>query len=234
MAIQKDAAVINPQWGLIGTVVWGLFIAVLFVVVQAIVVLTQKMALGDGNALALASLATCAVCSVAIFIVIALKKNSKMADYLALRAINKAQLQYWLGLCVVLILLIELAGFALGRPFVHEFMKTAYRSADPKWLFGLAIIVAAPIFEELFFRGFLLSGLAASRVGPMSAVVLTALLWAVIHQQYDVYDMSIVFAIGLLLGMARLKTQSLWMPMLMHSLLNGIATVGAAVYLAQP
>ena len=47
-----------------------------------------------------------------------------------------------------------------------------------------------PVFEELFFRGFLLEGFRRTFLGTTGAVVLTSLLWAVIHTQYDLYYMA--------------------------------------------
>jgi membrane protease YdiL (CAAX protease family) len=53
----------------------------------------------------------------------------------------------------------------------------------------------------------------------------TAVLWAVIHVQYDAYEMSIIVCMGLLLGAARLKTQCLFVPLAMHATMNIIAIV---------
>jgi hypothetical protein len=56
------------------------------------------------------------------------------------------------------------------------------------------------------------------------------LLWAVIHLQYDIYGMATVFALGLLFGMARLKTDSIHLLMVMHSFVGLVATMETALY----
>ena len=108
-------------------------------------------------------------------------------------------------------------------------METAYASADPLWVLWLALVVAAPIFEETFFRGFVFKGFAASPIGPGGAIAVTAALWAMMHTQYDAYGIATVFAIGVLLGVARWRTGSLWVPLAMHGVANVIATVEAAL-----
>jgi membrane protease YdiL (CAAX protease family) len=111
-------------------------------------------------------------------------------------------------------------------PFMIEAYKTA--SSLPALLF--AIVVVAPIFEEIFFRGFLFQGIRYSRLGPIGAIGITSLLWAVIHLQYDIYGMATVFALGLLFGMARLKTDSIHLLMVMHSFVGLVATMETALY----
>jgi membrane protease YdiL (CAAX protease family) len=90
------------------------------------------------------------------------------------------------------------------------------------------VVVLAPLNEELFFRGFLFAGISRSRLGGAGAILLTALLWAVIHIQYDWYGVSNIFVIGLLLGYARWKTDSIVPPILMHGLMNLLTTIQVA------
>jgi membrane protease YdiL (CAAX protease family) len=66
-------------------------------------------------------------------------------------------------------------------------------------------------------------------LGGAGAIVLTALVWAVIHRQYDWYGVATVFAAGLLLGFARLRTNSIYSCLLMHALMNLIATIEVVV-----
>jgi hypothetical protein len=59
-------------------------------------------------------------------------------------------------------------------------------------------------------------------------VVLMALVWSSLHIQYDAYGMASIFVLGLVLGTVRIKTGSLWGPLLMHALWNLAATVQIA------
>jgi membrane protease YdiL (CAAX protease family) len=83
----------------------------------------------------------------------------------------------------------------------------------------------------LWFRGFLFAGIGATPLGVPGAILLTAGLWAALHMQYDLYDMSSVFLLGLLFGTARYRTGSLWPSLSMHMFANLVATVETAAKL---
>lgn len=111
---------------------------------------------------------------------------------------------------------------ALGRPLVPEFMVNAYSTSDPALLL-VALVVAAPLFEEVFFRGFLLGALQSSGVSVVAAALVSALAWALIHIQYDAYGLATIFAMGLLFAAARVKTGSILPCVIMHALANATA-----------
>lgn len=98
---------------------------------------------------------------------------------------------------------------------------------SPQWLAVLLIVIAAPVSEELIFRGFIYGGLAPSAVGPIGAVVLTSAIWAVVHVQYSWPVMLQIFIYGLVFGVARWRMGSLWPPMVAHGLINLYAAVAA-------
>jgi hypothetical protein len=97
-------------------------------------------------------------------------------------------------------------------------------------LLWVAVVVCAPWGEEIFFRGFLFKGWLHTSLGGWGTVVLTSLIWAAIHTHYDLYAITTVFAAGLLLGYARLRTGSLYPPILMHTLMNVVAMVQTAYF----
>jgi hypothetical protein len=115
--------------------------------------------------------------------------------------------------------------YATGHDLVPPFQVEAYQSAkDAGWLLGLmlAIVVVAPVGEELAFRGFLYRGLA--RPGwEIQAIVIIALLWALLHIQYDWFGMAQVFAAGLMLGWFRWASGSTTLTIMMHVLINAEA-----------
>jgi membrane protease YdiL (CAAX protease family) len=61
--------------------------------------------------------------------------------------------------------------------------------------------------------------------------VLTAMVWAVIHVQYQLHDLIPIFAFGCLLGAARVKTGSLAITIVMHSFANLVSFVETIIYL---
>ncbi|MFT6390051.1 MAG: membrane protease YdiL (CAAX protease family) [Cellvibrionaceae bacterium] len=68
-----------------------------------------------------------------------------------------------------------------------------YRNAEPVWLLWIALIIAAPLFAEVFFIGFLLSGFSSSFMGSTAALNITSALWAVIRVQHKIYAIIIIF-----------------------------------------
>jgi len=89
----------------------------------------------------------------------------------------------------------------------------------------VSLVVFAAAFEESFFRGFLFAGLRNSRLGVWGTIILTALLWAGLHIQYQWFGLGVIFAVGILLGFMRFRTNSLITAMVMHAFFNLVALV---------
>jgi membrane protease YdiL (CAAX protease family) len=84
-----------------------------------------------------------------------------------------------------------------------------------------ATSLIAPVGEELLFRGALQSTVTA-KWGTLAGVVLSSLLFALIHA--DVVLFLPIFVMGLLFGILRWLTGSLWAPMWLHALNNFYAS----------
>ena len=234
------------HWEFWGTVIWGAVIAAIFIVLQVITMLVvvvsrnrnlseselMKLFISageDGYLLSLATFATTVVGCGLIVGVIKLKKGSVLTEYLCIRSVSLRKMLRWIGLLAGLIVLSDSITTLLGRPIVPPFMSTVYATADPPWMLWIALIIAAPLFEEAFFRGFLFEGFESSFMGPIGAVLVTAGLWAVIHVQYDAYGVTTIFCGGLLLGAARVFTGSLLVPLGLHAAASLVATIEAAI-----
>lgn len=155
----------------------------------------------------------------------------RFADYLALVWPRKRDL--FLGLaCVVLMLpLVDLSSYLAGQPIVPEFVRDMYRTARDSnsiWLLAIAMVVAAPLAEELVFRGFLFRGLAASRVGVLGAILITSLVWALMHVQYSPFFIMHIFLIGLLFGWLRWRSGSTTLTLILHAIVNLTSLVQVA------
>lgn len=108
--------------------------------------------------------------------------------------------------------------------FMLDLVSSA-RAAHAMPLVVGAVVIAAPISEELAFRGFLYRTLEL-KFGGVAAIVLTALGWAALHVQYSLTAISVIFAGGLLFGAIRRYSGSLYLTMIMHALWNGAALAG--------
>lgn len=232
-------------WSGWATLIWGVLISAIFVVTQMLVmglymganygdasdeekaVLFDQLSL-DGTVISLATLATFIVGSLVIVGIIQLKKYSDVSRYLGLRLPMREEVRSWLTIFLLLLVLSEVLSYFLGKNESHEFMVSAYVSAQPLWLLWVAMVIAAPVFEELFFRGFLLEGFRHTFMGGTGAVVVTSLFWALIHTQYDLYYITTIFIMGLVLGFARLQSGSVILTIGLHALVNALATLQTA------
>jgi uncharacterized protein len=84
----------------------------------------------------------------------------------------------------------------------------------------ITVLVSAPVFEEIIFRGFLMRGWSESRLGAMGAILLSSLAFAVIHTQYNLYNMGFVLGLGLLLGVMRWRSGSTMLTIMLHAAWN--------------
>ena len=89
-----------------------------------------------------------------------------------------------------------------------------------KLAFLLTGAIAAPIGEEIFFRGFLYNALKR-RWGIMIGVVFSGLAFALIH--FAPLAVIVIFPMGMLLAYVYEKTRSLWVTIMMHIFNNGAA-----------
>lgn len=217
----------TQTWKFAGTLLWGLLVAAVFVAAQ--VFATADAQAASGYALSVGTLASALLCVPLLLGIAKLKAGSNLRDYFALRAVPARTLLAWMGITLALLAFSDGLTWLLGKPIVPQFMKLMHATADPLWLLWVALVVAAPLFEEAFFRGFLFTGLAASSAGPAGAIVLSAALWAAIHVQYDLYGIATLFVLGVVFALARLRTGSLYVPLVLHAMTNLIAAAQAAL-----
>jgi membrane protease YdiL (CAAX protease family) len=83
----------------------------------------------------------------------------------------------------------------------------------------LAVGLLGPIAEELIFRGWFFA-LLRTRVGVAATLLLTSAGWAMLHYDYSWAVIGVILVDGLLLGLARLTSRSVWPPVVMHILYN--------------
>lgn len=179
----------------------------------------------DGDLMSVASWAATIVLVPLVLLFAWLVSGQFAAEHLGLRMPRRNQLVLWILLCLALAAFSDGLTVLLGRDVVPEWMRATYASTQYAVFLWLTLIVAAPVGEELLFRGFLFDGLARSRIGPIAAAVIASLAWSVIHLQYDFYGISMIFLGGLLLAAARYYTRSVFICMAMHAVQNLVATL---------
>ena len=95
---------------------------------------------------------------------------------------------------------------------------------------GLVVVVGAPFFEELFFRG-LVQTVLVRRIGAPIAVVVQALAFGAVHYQIGMavadiaITVSVVSIAGLSLGIVRWHSERLGPGIVAHAAFNLVAVV---------
>jgi len=151
--------------------------------------------------------------------------GAKASEYLGLRAPTKGQLGFGVAAVIALAITANLLSWLLGHDIVTPFQTAIYRSAlEAGWLplllLLIAVVVVTPIGEEILFRGFLFGGWLRKPGDAWPVIVLTALLWAIVHVQYDWYVIAQVFSFGVLLGWLRWASGSTVLTIALHALIN--------------
>ncbi|MHB8453727.1 MAG: CPBP family intramembrane glutamic endopeptidase [Acidiferrobacterales bacterium] len=183
----------------------------------------------NGQFFSIVTCASAAVCSSLVFFSAWLRTGTTTREYLGLHRIQPRILLAWLTITPLLVFASDLVEPYLKHARGRDFTLGMYESAHFLPLLWIAMIIAAPVFEELFFRAFLLQGLRQSKIGTAGAVVVTALVWAIAHSQYSGSEILEVFIFGVVLGAARVRTRSVYPPIAMHALANLITMIQVAM-----
>jgi uncharacterized protein len=97
-------------------------------------------------------------------------------------------------------------------------IENFFKSPIDAYLMATLAVVAAPLIEELFFRGFLYP-VVARRTGAPLAIVFTAAVFAVIHASQLAHawgPLLLLFVVGLVLTITRARTDSVACSYLIH------------------
>jgi membrane protease YdiL (CAAX protease family) len=227
-------------WKFWGTAIWGVVIfAAMFVgQIGAIVLLAVQRGLpmdlaslqlvgGEPQALALSVIMGLPATLAAVWLAIRIKKAS-LVDYLAFYWPSWKQLLFGAVGLILIVVAWETMSRSLGREATPGFMTDLLKSGRDKGaalMLLFAFSVAAPMSEEVLARGFLYRGWSASFLRVPGAILLSSLLWTVVHLQYDLYFLAEVFSIGLWFGYMRYRSNSLWLTIVLHALNNLTAVV---------
>jgi len=234
-----------PPWGLVGTIAWTAggvcaWFAVQFAVLLVFIAWRNSVAPGtvdphklgsDGFLLAMVVIIA-APAWAGVSVLAARLRGWRARDYLALVAPKQSELLFGIACIAALLIAFDLLTYAFGRDVVPRFMRDAYTTARDSGslvLFFLAVVVVAPITEEIAFRGFVFRGLSATWFGVGGTLVATSAAWAAMHVQYDWINLAQIFLIGLLLGWLRWASGSTLLTIVLHMLANLGATIEAII-----
>ncbi|AGP48423.1 abortive phage infection protein [Psychrobacter sp. G] len=247
-AAENNKVVIHPQplFTRLGTLLLIIGMVVFFFISQLIgiyiagklVLPTAKSATvgdifffgsNDGTVVSISIMIGCVLLMATSALVIRVRRGN-LKQYLALRPFSLAVGMGMIGLLLIFMIGSQALTYVLDKSPL-AFVDPLYQSVSSVWLLIFAMVIVAPIYEELIFRGILWSAIAEQFISPpdteyrgaIIASLVTSLIFAVIHLQYGIYEISTIVVLALLFCYARIKSGSLILPMLLHIINNGAA-----------
>jgi len=223
-------------WGFWPTFGLGVAAMVLSLIAQAVVVViftvVKVMPLLSGaapdietlySALEAALLDYTGLIAALSVLMIKARGRAGIADYLGLHRFGVKTATIAVAATAAIIAFTALVSILLDRSASAEVDLDMYGTSVWPALLWLAVVLVGPAFEEMFFRGFLFEGFRRSAAGAVGAIALTSVGWAILHIQYDLIGMAEILVMGVVMGVVRLKTRSLWSTFIIHALNNFVA-----------
>lgn len=103
------------------------------------------------------------------------------------------------------------------------FMETTRSGGLIFILFATGIMFLAPFFEELFFRGFIQSGLGG--YSTKKGWILAGILFGVVHFGNGISNAIGAIFLGLLLSYIAYATESIWPTIIIHGIVNCLSAI---------
>lgn len=222
-------------WGILMTAAWTVAtILVIGIASVAAIAVWFPDAMGDSSEFVKDARAfgilfmVSVVAEVAVLAVAARLAGWRATDYLGLVLPERRTTMTAIVAVVAFVLVFDAFTYLVGKPVVTPFQIDLYKNAaasNSLPLMWLTLVVAAPLGEEIMFRGFLYRGWAQTQRAVIPAIIVISAFWAIIHTQYDWFGIVQIFLIGLLLGWARWRSGSTLLTIALHGLINAWATL---------
>lgn len=92
---------------------------------------------------------------------------------------------------------------------------------DMRWVAPLSIFVG--IYEEIFFRGFIMGRLASVTRSRVAAIIVSSLMFGAVHFAQGWLGIFQTTCLGAVLAIAAVMGRSLWAAILAHAAIDGIS-----------
>jgi membrane protease YdiL (CAAX protease family) len=243
LTAQSPSPTAPKIWGYFATFGWVLLAYLAATIVTMVVLylwdpstipadLDFSALMKDARYISLSTIVT-NVILVAFLIVVARMVPWTAKDYLAMTWPSRQEVSIALASLVILLPGLDALAYLVGQPIIPSFVVDVYQSAQSQGsmlLLWPAIVIAAPVAEEIIFRGFIFRGWVRPTQRPMLGILIVTLLFTIIHIQYNWFGLLQVFMIGLLLTWTRWRSGSTLLPMVMHVIANFYAMLQAYAY----
>lgn len=118
------------------------------------------------------------------------------------------------------------AQIPITGPFFGEyyqyFSKLMEQMTSDEASLILFAVLFAPVLEEIIFRGIIMKGLLNKGLKPKTAIVISAVVFGIVHQNPWQFVGAVL--LGSVLGLVYYKTKSLLLPILLHAFNNLVSS----------
>jgi len=168
--------------------------------------------------------------SAILFLVLLIRfRKVDVKEHLKLRPFTYRDLLNWMLVLIAFSVIFRVIAWLISHE-TPDFMLKIWLSRDSTLLLLLAILIAAPVFEECLFRGFLFTGIQNSHLGTGAAIVISSAFWTLIHTQYGSFELINLFILGIVLALSRIASASLYVPIILHASNNFFAVLEMALF----
>jgi membrane protease YdiL (CAAX protease family) len=193
----------------------------LFVLVLAVAVVITALLPQNGPARSISTAILEGVLVIPVAIILGWKRISWRT--LGFRKFGWEAMALAVGLLVLvypLIILHNMLLVWLGVETQGDSITQLYQSLGAPIPFLIAGVVLAPLAEEIFFRGFLYTGLR-QRYGWVKSMLISSALFAGFHLQ----PVALIptFMLGCVLAFAYQRSNSIWPGIILHFTINGLS-----------
>lgn len=207
-------------WASVG-LAFGLFLAAELVPLGAIYIASGRLDISDSPALGHLYLVAHGVIGLLLaYIVVYRRSPKRVFEHLGIVRVAREDVMPWVWLAVGYFFIAGVMQYLVVGLFDLQAAQ-AIMVAGLTAMSILGIVILIPIFEEVLFRGILLLGLEPTRLGPTGAMLVSSAGWAALHSHYHWVMILVIFGFGIILGLSRLSTRSLTVPILLHMAFNG-------------
>jgi len=175
----------------------------------------------NGLLMIVAMIPTDLLCLILLIFYVNRTQEQSLAQYFHLRTVPWNSVGFWLGLTSLYLVVAYFADTSGAGEDVAYTFQTVRSLA----LFWVLLAVLGPVYEEMLYRGFLITELSATHLRQFWVVLIPAVIWTIGHVEFDPGRFLFILGLGILLGYARVRTGSLILPIGMHSFVNAVVTI---------
>lgn len=147
--------------------------------------------------------------------------NKNPVNYLGFKKFRKSDYK-WIAFSILFIAVYGLILFILDLDFSPDI---TFQNNFQIFLAVLGVGIYGPVFEEIIFRGYMLTRLneILGNKKQSISVFIVSVLFAMLHIYYPMQVWLLIFLMSVFLCVMKLKTGNLWLPVIFHIMNNLLA-----------